>query len=41
MHRNLLGLARSYRPRLVLAPAAPRVLAPRGLSQLCKYETPI
>jgi hypothetical protein len=27
-------------PRLVLAPVVPRVLAPRGLSQICKYETP-
>jgi hypothetical protein len=26
-----LGLARSYRPRLVLALAVPRVLASRGL----------
>jgi hypothetical protein len=26
-----LNLARSYRPRLMLAPAVPRVLAPRGL----------
>jgi hypothetical protein len=34
-----LGLARSYRPRLVLAPTAPLVLAPCGLSQICKYET--
>jgi hypothetical protein len=31
-----LGLARSQRPRLVLAP---RVLDPRDLSQTCKYET--
>jgi hypothetical protein len=29
-----LGLARSQRPRLVLAPEAPR-----DLSQICKYET--
>jgi hypothetical protein len=35
-----LGLARSYRPRLVLAPAASHVLASRGLSQICKCETP-
>jgi hypothetical protein len=35
-----LGLARSYRPRLVLVSAFPRILAPRGLSQICKYETP-
>jgi hypothetical protein len=28
-----LGLARSQRPRLVLALTAPRVLAPRDLSQ--------
>jgi hypothetical protein len=34
-----LGLARSQRPRLVLAPEAPRVLAPRDLSQQCKCET--
>jgi hypothetical protein len=33
-----LGLARSQRPRLVLAPGVPRVLAPRDLSQICKYE---
>jgi hypothetical protein len=33
-----LGLARSQRPRLVLAPEAPRVLAPRHLSRMCKYE---
>jgi hypothetical protein len=29
-----LGLARSQRPRLVLAPMVPRVLAPRDLSQI-------
>jgi hypothetical protein len=34
-----LGLARSQRPRLVLAPVVPRVLALRDLSQMCKYET--
>jgi hypothetical protein len=34
-----LDLARSQRPRLVLAPVAPRVLAPHNLSQMCKYET--
>jgi hypothetical protein len=34
-----LGLARSQRPRLVLALVAPRVLAPCDLSQMCKYET--
>jgi hypothetical protein len=34
-------LARSYRPRLVLAPMTPRVLALRGLLQICKYETSI
>jgi hypothetical protein len=34
-----LGLARSQRHRLVLAPVAPRVLAPRDLSQMRKYET--
>jgi hypothetical protein len=33
-----LGLAHSYRSRLVLAPAVPRVIALRGLSQICKYE---
>jgi hypothetical protein len=33
-----LSLARSQRARLVLAPEAPRVLAPRDLSQMCKYE---
>jgi ABC-type amino acid transport system permease subunit len=37
--RACLGLARSQRPRLVLAPVALRVLAPRDLSQMCKYET--
>jgi hypothetical protein len=36
-----LGRARSQRPRLVLASEAPRVLAPRDLSQMCKYEMPI
>jgi hypothetical protein len=30
---NCLGLAHSQRPRLVLAPVAPRVLAPCDLSQ--------
>jgi hypothetical protein len=35
-----LGPAHSYRPRLVLAPVAPCVLTPRGLLQICKYETP-
>jgi hypothetical protein len=34
-----LGLAPSQRPRLVLAPVILRVLAPRDLSQICKYET--
>jgi hypothetical protein len=34
-----LGFAHSQRPRLVLAPVAPRVLTPCDLSQLCKYET--
>jgi hypothetical protein len=34
-----LSLARSQRPRLVLAPMVPRILAPRDLSQMCKYET--
>jgi hypothetical protein len=34
-----LGLARIQRPRLVLALVVLRVLAPRDLSQLCKYET--
>jgi hypothetical protein len=33
-----LGLARGYRPLLVLALVVPRVLASRGLSQLCTYE---
>jgi hypothetical protein len=33
-----LGPARSQRPRLVLALAAPRVLAPCDLSQICKNE---
>jgi hypothetical protein len=33
-----LGLAHSQRPQLVLAPVAPRVLAPRDLSQMCKRE---
>jgi hypothetical protein len=37
--RACLGLARGQRPRLVLAPVFPRVLALRGLSQLCTYET--
>jgi hypothetical protein len=36
-----LGLAHSQRPRLVLATEALRVLAPRDLSQMCKYEMPI
>jgi hypothetical protein len=35
-----LGLARSQRPRLVLALEALHVLAPRDLSQMCKYEMP-
>jgi hypothetical protein len=34
-----LGLARSQRSRLVLASVAARVLTPRDLSQICKYET--
>jgi hypothetical protein len=34
-----LGLARSQRPRLVLAPVLLRVLAPHHLSQICEYET--
>jgi hypothetical protein len=34
-----LGLTHSQRPRLVLAPVVPRVLAPRDLSQIFKYET--
>jgi hypothetical protein len=33
-----LALARSKRPRLMLAPVVPHVLALRGLSQICKYE---
>jgi hypothetical protein len=35
-----LGLARSQRSRLVLALEVLRVLAPRDLSQMCKYEMP-
>jgi hypothetical protein len=35
-----LGVTRSQRSRLVLAPVAPCVLAPRNLSQMCKYEMP-
>jgi hypothetical protein len=34
-----LGFACSQRPRMVLALVAPRVLTPRDLSQMCKYET--
>jgi hypothetical protein len=34
-----LGLARSQRPRLMLASVVPRVLAPRDLSQIGKYMT--
>jgi hypothetical protein len=34
-----LGFTRSQRPRLVLAPEAPRVLAPRDLLQKYKYES--
>jgi hypothetical protein len=34
-----LGLARSQRPRLMLALMAPRVHPPRDLSQMRKYET--
>jgi hypothetical protein len=34
-----LGLARSQRPRLILALVVPRVLPLRDLSQICKYET--
>jgi hypothetical protein len=37
--RACLALARGSFPRLVLAPVAPRVLAPWGLTQKCKYET--
>jgi hypothetical protein len=37
---DCLGLARCQRPRLVLAPVAPRILALRDLLQLCNYETP-
>jgi hypothetical protein len=33
-----LGLALSQRLRLVLALVAPRVLAPRDISQICKHE---
>jgi hypothetical protein len=35
-----LGLARSQRSQLVLATEAPRVLAPRDLSQMYNYEMP-
>jgi hypothetical protein len=34
-----LDLAHSQRSRLVLASVAPRILAPRDLSQTFKYET--
>jgi hypothetical protein len=34
-----LGLTRSQQSRLVLALMVSRVLAPRDLSQMCKYET--
>jgi hypothetical protein len=34
-----LDLAHSQRPQLVLTPVVPHVLAPRDLSQICKYET--
>jgi hypothetical protein len=34
-----LGLARSQRPGLVLAPVVPRVITLRDLSQIYKYET--
>jgi hypothetical protein len=37
--KTCLGLARSYQRRLVMAPTAPLVLAPRGLPQIWKYET--
>jgi hypothetical protein len=37
-NETCLSLARSQRPRLVLAPVAPCVLAPRDLSQICKRE---
>jgi hypothetical protein len=33
-----LGLAQSQRSRLVLAPVAPCILAPRDLSQICNHE---
>jgi hypothetical protein len=36
--KDCLGLTRSQRPRLVLALVAPRVLTPRDLSQIGKYE---
>jgi hypothetical protein len=36
--RACLGLARSQRPRLVLAPVAPRIITPRDISQIFKYE---
>ncbi len=35
-----IDLTRSQHPRLVLAPEAPRVLAPCDLSQMCKHEMP-
>jgi hypothetical protein len=34
-----LGLARSQRPRLVLTLVVLRILTPRYLLQICKYET--
>jgi hypothetical protein len=34
-----LAFARGHSPQLLLALVAPRVLAQRGLSQKCKYET--
>jgi hypothetical protein len=34
-----LDFAHSQHPRLVLALVVPRVLAPRDLSQIFKYET--
>jgi hypothetical protein len=33
-----LGLTRSQRSRLVLAPEAPHVIAQHDLSQMCKHE---
>jgi hypothetical protein len=37
--RACLGLAHNQYPQLVLVLVVPHVLAPRDLSQTCKYET--